>query len=213
MRGTTEIDTSYQQLAESVVFKRTQKNVAVESYNDKQLTMAGSGRSAYVFKLKNTKKVLKVFYPPFEHLAKREAKIYKKLEGVSYFPVMHASGENYIVIDYIDGLTLFECLVKGKHIDENVLDEVDHAILLAKNRGLNPSDIHLHNILITSDGKVKLIDVVRFEQVKQCSQWDDLKRGYYKYYIKRIFPRKLPSKLLLMIAFFYKRNLLNRFVT
>ncbi|WP_404350410.1 protein kinase family protein [Sutcliffiella horikoshii] len=213
MRGTTEIDTSYQQLAESVVFKRTQKNVAVESYNDKQLTMAGSGRSAYVFKLKNTKKVLKVFYPPFEHLAKREAKIYKKLEGISYFPVMHASGENYIVIDYIDGLTLFECLVKGKHIDENVLDEVDHAILLAKNRGLNPSDIHLHNILITSDGKVKLIDVVRFEQVKQCSQWDDLKRGYYKYYKKRIFPRKLPSKLLLMIAFFYKRNLLNRFVT
>ncbi|UAL48443.1 protein kinase family protein [Sutcliffiella horikoshii] len=213
MRGSTEIDTSYQQLAESVVFKRTQKNVAVESYNDKQLTMAGSGRSAYVFKLKNTKKVLKVFYPPFEHLAKREAKIYKKLEGVSYFPVMHASGENYIVIDYIDGLTLFECLVKGKHIDENVLDEVDHAILLAKNRGLNPSDIHLHNILITSDGKVKLIDVVRFEQVKRCSQWDDLKRGYYKYYKKRIFPRKLPSKLLLMIAFFYKRNLLNRFVT
>ena len=213
MRGTTEIDTSYQQLAESVVFKRTQKNVAVESYNDKQLTMAGSGRSAYVFKLKNTKKVLKVFYPPFEHLAKREAKIYKKLEGVSYFPVMHASGENYIVIDYIDGLTLFECLVKGKHIDENVLDEVDHAILLAKNRGLNPSDIHLHNILITSDGKVKLIDVVRFEQVKQCSQWDDLKRGYYKYYKKRIFPRKIPSKFLLMIAFFYKRNLLNRFVT
>ncbi|WP_404431732.1 protein kinase family protein [Sutcliffiella horikoshii] len=213
MRGTTEIHTSYQQLAESVVFKRTQKNVAVESYNVKQLTMAGSGRSAYVFKLKNTKKVLKVFYPPFEHLAKREAKIYKKLEGISYFPVMHASGENYIVIDYIDGLTLFECLVKGKHIDENVLDEVDHAILLAKNRGLNPSDIHLHNILITSDGKVKLIDVVRFEQVKQCSQWDDLKRGYYKYYKKRIFPRKLPSKLLLMIAFFYKRNLLNRFVT
>lgn len=213
MRGTTEIDTSYQQLAESVVFKRTQKNVAVESYNDKQLTMAGSGRSAYVFKLKNTKKVLKVFYPPFGHLAKREAKIYKKLEGISYFPVMHASGENYIVIDYIDGLTLFECLVKGKHIDENVLDEVDHAILLAKNRGLNPSDIHLHNILITSDGKVKLIDVVRFEQVKQCSQWDDLKRGYYKYYKKRIFPRKIPSKFLLMIAFFYKRNLLNRFVT
>lgn len=213
MRGTTVTDISYQELAESVVFKRTNKNIAVESFNDKKLTIAGSGRSAFVFKLKNTKKVLKVFYPPFEHLAKREAKIYNKLEGITYFPKMYASGENYIVIDYIEGFTIFECLVKGKHIDEKVLEEVDHAILLAKKRGLNPSDIHLHNILITHDGNVKLIDVVRFEQAKQCTQWDDLKRGYYKYYKKRIFPRKLPSKLLLMIAFFYKRNLLNRFVT
>ncbi|WP_010198630.1 serine/threonine protein kinase [Bacillus sp. m3-13] len=213
MRGTAERDTTYQQLAESVVFKRTNKNVVVESFNDKQLTIAGSGRSAYVFKLHNTKRVLKVFYPPFEHLAKREAKIYKKLEGITYFPVMHASGENYIVIDYIEGFTLFECLVMGKRIDEKVLNEVDHAILLAKSRGLNPSDIHLHNILITIDGNVKLIDVVRFEQVKQCNQWDDLKRGYYKFYKKKIFPRKLPSKFLLLIAYFYKRNLLNRFVT
>ncbi|TYS64549.1 protein kinase family protein [Sutcliffiella horikoshii] len=213
MRGTTEIDISYQQLADSVVFKRTPKNVVVDSFNDQQLTIAGSGRSAYVFKLKNAEKVLKVFYPPFEHLAKREAKIYDKLKGIPFFPVMHASGENYIVIDFIEGSTLFECLVMGKHIEENVLKEVDHAILLAKNRGLNPSDIHLHNILINPDGKVKLIDVVRFEQDKHCTQWNDLKRGYYKYYKKRIFPKKLPSRLLLLIAYFYKRDLLNRFVT
>jgi predicted Ser/Thr protein kinase len=213
MRGTTEMDIAYHQLAESVVFKRTHKNVEVESYNDQQLTIAGSGRSAYVFKLKNTNKVLKVFYPPFEHLAKREAKIYDKLKGIPFFPVMHDSGENYIVIDFIEGSTLFECLVMGKHIEENVLEEVDHAILLAKNRGLNPSDIHLHNILITTDGQVKLIDLVRFEQDKHCTQWDDLKRGYHKFYKKRIFPKKLPSKFLLLIAYFYKRELLNRFVT
>ncbi|KPB04998.1 serine/threonine protein kinase [Bacillus sp. CHD6a] len=213
MRGTIELHLSYQQLAESVVFKRTHKNVIVDSYDIQKLTIAGSGRSAYVFKLKNTSKVLKVFYPPFEHLAKREAQIYDKLKGIPYFPVMHDSGRNYIVIDYIEGSTLFECLVMGKHIEENVLEEVDHAILLAKNRGLNPSDIHLHNILITTDGKVKLIDVVRFEQDKHCTQWDDLKRGYHKFYKKRMFPKKLPSKLLLMIAYFYKRDLLNRFFT
>ncbi|MEA3322394.1 MAG: protein kinase family protein [Bacillota bacterium] len=213
MRGTTEMDIAYHQLAESVVFKRTHKNVEVDSYNDQQLTIAGSGRSAYVFKLKNTNKVLKVFYPPFEHLAKREAKIYDKLKGIPFFPVMHDSGQNYIVIDFIEGSTLFECLVMGKHIEENVLEEVDHVILLAKNRGLNPSDIHLHNILITTDGQVKLIDVVRFEQDKHCTQWDDLKRGYHKFYKKRIFPKKLPSKFLLLIAYFYKRDLLNRFVT
>ncbi|NLP50494.1 protein kinase family protein [Bacillus sp. RO1] len=213
MRGTTEMDISYQKLAESVVFKRTHKNVVVDSFNDQQLTIAGSGRSAYVFKLKNANRVLKVFYPPFEHLAKREAKIYDKLKEIPFFPVMHDSGQNYIVIDFIEGATLFECLVMGKHIEENVLEEVDHAILLAKNRGLNPSDIHLHNILITTDGKVKLIDVVRFEQDKHCTQWNDLKRGYHKFYKLRIFPKKLPSKLLLLIAYFYKRNLLNRFVT
>ncbi|KMJ58009.1 serine/threonine protein kinase [Bacillus sp. LL01] len=213
MKGTLENFTPYQQLVESVVFKRTNGKTQVESFDEKCLELVGSGRSAFVFKVQRTGKALKVFYPPFEQLAKREAAVYGKLTGIPFFSELYASGENYIVIDYIEGLTLFECLVRGSQISERVLKEVDEAISLAKQRGLNPSDIHLHNILITPRGNVKLIDVVRFDQEKHCTQWEDLKRGYYKYYKRRLFPKRLPSGLLLLIAYFYKRNLLSRFVT
>lgn len=213
MMGTTKSNTTpYQQLVESVVFKRSNAVVQVESFNEKQLSMIGSGRSAYVFKLEGTNKALKVFYPPFEHLAKKEAEIYDKLKGISSFPVLYESGENYIVIDYIEGHTIFECLVKGIPISERILEEVDRSIATARQRGLNPSDIHLHNILFTNDDEVKLIDVVRFDQIKHCTQWEDLKRGYHRFYRMRLFPKKVPRKLLLFIAFIYKKNLLGRFI-
>ncbi|QFT88176.1 hypothetical protein FIU87_05950 [Bacillus sp. THAF10] len=200
--------TPYQKLAESVIFQQQSKGIQVKSYNKQELELVGFGRSAYVFRMKRENKALKVFYPPYELLAKEEAHVYQLLKGIPYYPNLYEHGKNFIVIDYIKGMTLFECLVKGKEISSKVLTEVDLAIDAAKERGLNPSDIHLHNILITESEKVKLIDVVRFTQKKSCTQWNDLKKGYYLYYSKKYFPKKLPAMILLLIAYFYKKNLL-----
>lgn len=214
MKGTAcKEKTLYEHLVQSVVFRHYNKEVHVQSFDKAYLSIIGSGRSAYVFKLEGTNKALKIFYPPYEHLAKKEAGIYDLLKGIPSFPELYDSGENYIIIDFIEGHTIFECLVKGIHINESVLEEVDRNIEAARQRGLNPSDIHLHNILLTTDGSVKIIDVVRFDQIKHCTQWEDLKKGYHKFYRKRLFPKKLPHKLLLLIAFFYKKNLLSRFIT
>jgi RIO-like serine/threonine protein kinase len=214
MKGTTNKETKlYEHLVQSVVFKRYKEEVLVLSFDKTHLSIIGSGRSAYVFKLEGTNRALKVFYSPHEHLAKKEAEIYDKLKGIPSFPELYESGDDYIVIDFIEGHTIFECLVKGIHINGKVLEEVDRSIAKARQLGLNPSDIHLHNILLTTDGEVKLIDVVRFDQIKHCTQWEDLKRAYHKFYKKRLFPKKLPHKLLLLIAYFYKRNLLKRFIS
>lgn len=213
MKGTTNKETLlYEHLVQSVAFMRYKEEVHVQSFDRTHLSIIGSGRSAYVFKLEGTNKAVKVFYPPYEHLAKKEAEIYDKLKCISSFPHLYESGENYIVIDYIEGHTIFECLVKGKHINEKVLEEVDRSIAKARQLGLNPSDIHLHNILLTTEGGIKLIDVVRFDHIKHCTQWEDLKSAYHKFYKKRLFPKKLPQKLLLLIAHFYKRNLFKRFI-
>jgi predicted Ser/Thr protein kinase len=206
MNDTMELLTDFNRLAGSVRFKKGKRNTKLQRYNETELTLIGSGRSAYVFRIASTKLALKVFFPPFEELAEKEASIYRKLDGIPVFPKLHAWGGNFIVIDYIEGKTLFECLVKGKRINGSVLIAVDQAILQAKSKGLNPSDIHLHNILIMESGDVQLIDVVRFEQSKQCTQWEDLKKGYYRFYLNRFFPKKIPSKLLYGIAFLYKRN-------
>ncbi|MCM2677134.1 protein kinase family protein [Alkalicoccobacillus plakortidis] len=191
-------------LANSVTFFQKQKRTLVSSF-DPRLTLIGSGRSAYVFKIQDEDKAIKVFYPPFEKLAQQEAEIYRLLSGSSHFPALHAEGKGYLVIDYIYGQTFFDCLLHGVKVETQHIHEVDLAIDEARKVGLNPSDIHLHNLMLTKDHSVKVIDVARFQQTKQCSQWTDLKMAYTRYYSNRFFPKRLPAVLLFAIAALYKK--------
>ncbi|HAQ07294.1 MAG TPA: serine/threonine protein kinase, partial [Bacillus bacterium] len=141
-------------------------------------------------------------------IAAEEAEIYKELTDTPFFPHLYDSGSNYLVIDYVQGTTLFNCLIEGIPIENSHIKEVDDALQLARERGLNPSDIHLRNIIVTPEGSVRLIDVARFRQTKNCSQWGDLKAAFYKFYNHRLFPKKIPQKAMDLIAFFYKKGLL-----
>ena len=79
-------------------------------------------------------------------------------------------------MEYIKGYTFYECLNKGIRIDDDMICEVDRALNDARRKGLNPSDIHLRNLILTPSGTIKVIDVARFLQTKECRQWDDLKQ-------------------------------------
>ncbi|MBS4220668.1 protein kinase family protein [Bacillus sp. FJAT-49711] len=190
----------YRELAESVVIDPNNHKLI---QFDASLSLIGIGRSAFVFKIKNTQLALKVFFPSYRHLAKVEADVYQSIQHIDYFPQLYESGTHYLVIDYVDGYTLFECLTRGIPISENNIKEVDIAIQLARKEGLNPSDIHLRNIMI-NNGKVKMIDVARFKQIETDTQWLDLKNAFYRLYTKRFFPKKIPASILNGIATFYK---------
>ncbi|TDL34971.1 protein kinase family protein [Jeotgalibacillus sp. S-D1] len=193
----------YQYLAESVTFEvRRSKRVILSQHP--QLTLIGLGRSAAAYHIKDTALVIKVYFPEFAGISQEEAAIYRLLSGSDYYPRLHEGGNNYIVIDYISGSTLFDCLVDGQVIDPACITEVDKALAEASDRGLTPSDIHLRNILLTDKKEIKLIDVARFRQKNvQDSQWKDLKKAYLMYQ-KPYFPKKLPSYCLNQIAFLYK---------
>ncbi|MFG6150371.1 protein kinase family protein [Halobacillus sp. B23F22_1] len=195
----------YKALADSVRFLVCERKMVLKTY-DCRLQLVGSGRSAYVFKLPHVKKAIKVFYPPFEHLAELEAKIYDRLAGSSYFPTLYEVGTNYFVMDYIEGKTLFQCILEGRRIHRRHIVEVDKAIAFARKKNLNPSDIHLHNLLLTKDDTVKVIDVARYKQTKNCTQWKDLKQAFDRYYSRRFFPKKLPAFCLNTISKIYKKR-------
>lgn len=196
---------SYNELAQSVTFSRRGSKIILQSKHE-NLELVGAGRSAFVFKIKSTDKVIKVFFSPFIAVAKEEAQIYQKLQGINYFPTLYEAGENYLVIDYLRGFTFFECLSKGIVISSHYIKEVDQALLLARQRGLNPSDIHLRNIFLTNNGEIKVIDVARFSQKKDCMQWRDLKKAFYKWYNRGLCPKKMPVWLLNLIAALYKKR-------
>ncbi len=195
---------TFQELAKTVIIRKKNRLI---SYDD-SLILVGTGRSAFVFRIKTTNKAIKVFFPDFIHIAKEEAAIYKALQDITYFPSIYDSGLNYIVMDYIDGQTLFECMTQGKLITSAHINEIDYALSLASNLALNPSDIHLRNIFITSNDEIIIIDVARFRQVKDCRQWDNLKKAYYQAYTRRFFAKKMPAPLLNIVAFLYKKGLL-----
>ncbi|MFC6040893.1 protein kinase family protein [Paenisporosarcina macmurdoensis] len=201
---------TYQELANTVVIS-PKKNRLI--HYDDSLKLIGTGRSAFVFRISNSSKAIKVFFPDFTYIAKEEAEIYKVLQDIPFFPTIFDSGLNYIVMDYIEGRTLFECVNKGIPITTNHIKEIDEALLLASSKGLNPSDIHLRNIFITSTNDIKLIDVARFRQTKNCTQWSDLKSAYLLYYKKRLFPKKIPATIMNTVAFIYKKQLIPHHLT
>ncbi|PLS14760.1 serine/threonine protein kinase [Bacillus sp. M6-12] len=196
---------NYRELASSVIIDSSKNKLM--GY-DESLELAGEGRSAFVFRIKETDKAIKVFFPQFFHIAKEESEIYKMLKGNPYYPELFESGSNYLVIDYIQGLTLFQCITRGIPITSEQITEIDAALNSARKKDLNPSDIHLRNILITADNKIKLIDVARFRQAKNCSQWSDLKVAFHKFYSKPYFPKRIPEYLLNAVAALYKKNLI-----
>jgi predicted Ser/Thr protein kinase len=198
---------SYQELAESVRYRKKGSRFEAVSW-DRTLSHIGTGRSACAFRINGTDRVIKVYYPVYHYIAEEEAEIYSKLREIPSFPALYDAGINYIVIDYIEGRTFFQCLTGGEQITESFIAEVDKALLEVSRRELNPSDIHLHNLILTPDGKVKIIDPARFNQEKNCTQWDDLKTAYSRLYKKKLCPKKIPALLLLSISTLYKHKVI-----
>ena len=194
----------YVELVNSVIISKGNRLIA---YDD-ALKLVGTGRSAFVFRIKSSNKAIKIFFPDATHIAKEEADIYKSLQDIHYFPSIYETGLNYLVMDYVEGNTLFDCITLGKVITTEHIQEIDYALSLASDTGLNPSDIHLRNILITSTEEIKIIDVARYRQKKTCRQWNHLKKAHHQFYRKRFFLKKIPRPLLNAVAFLYKKGLI-----
>ncbi|WP_281658427.1 serine/threonine protein kinase [Halobacillus sp. Cin3] len=170
--------------------------------------LIGKGRSASVFRIRETGIAVKVFYPGYEKLAEVEAGVYEKLDNHEFFPAFYGKGDDFIVMEYVEGITFYDCLVKGIPITEDMINRVDAALAFACQIGLNPSDTHLKNIMLTPDGQVKVIDVVRFTQDFECPQWQDLKKAYRTLYRRKFAPKKYPVFFIEFIIRLYRRKLL-----
>ncbi|WP_348710959.1 phosphotransferase [Bacillus subtilis] len=199
--------TKAEALAHTVIYRKNSRFDKVKEKSE-ELTLIGKGRSAYVFALTEggRKMALKVFFPEYQATAVKEAAIYEKLAGSAFYPDIYETGDSFILMEYIKGETFYNCLKKGIAISDDMIQQVEEALSDARAAGLNPSDIHLRNLILTETGAVRVIDVARFEQTKTCTQWDDLKSAYHALYKKPIFPKKIPGFWLEIIAFLYKKD-------
>lgn len=142
----------------------------------------GVGTDAAVFRsIEIPDFAVKIYSDNKIYKIKIESSVYNKLHKSDYYPVYYGEGANYLVISYEKGLTLYDCLLKGINIPINIISDVDNARAFASDRGLNPRDIHLKNILM-HEGRAKIIDVSEYLKPGNDKRWEYLKEGYLKYY-------------------------------
>lgn len=198
-------------------FEQLVEQVRVESVNPRDPVIVsahpdnwrcvGVGNSAAVFQPKDRPNLsIKVYAKPHAQVSHEEAAIYEQLGDSPFFPHFYGRGEHFLIIEYRPGRNIYDCLVQGIYIPEQVILDVEAAIAYARSRGLNPSDIHIKNILV-HEGRGFLVDVSDYRKKGQCKRWESLKQAYYEHYLELYKPGlSIPSWILETIRKWYKAN-------
>lgn len=97
------------------------------------------------------------------------------LERSIYFPQVHAYTNDFMVSERVFGETFYELDGHNKDIRKQYETQINQAVIDAQNAGLYAFDLHNHNIMLTNDGEVRIVDVGRFSL-----EVDTLQLGFFK---------------------------------
>lgn len=157
----------------------------------------GTGNYAAVLTHPKYQEVVVKIYAPGRLGLNEEAEVYRKIGVHPAYSQCLRTGENYLVLKFLKGITLFDCLRKGIRIPQDVIEDIDQALEYAKEQGLYPHDIHPKNVMMINK-RGAVVDISDFHKRGECSKWKDFKKAYYKIYrpIFHKFPIPFPSVLL-----------------
>lgn len=121
----------------------------------KEYTVIGKGRDGVVYQLMPDRCV-KVFFK--KETQKKELKAIQIGQSSSIIPRLYDYGEDYIVMEYIKGISLAKYLKKNRHMTKSLVIKIIN--LLDELRSLNFSrqDTELRHVLINEEGNLKIID-------------------------------------------------------
>jgi hypothetical protein len=119
--------------------------------------------------------VVKVYAPGRPGL-KEEVEVYRRLGLHPAFSQCLYTGENFLVLKRLHGITLYDCLHRGIPIPERVIKDIDAALDFARQQGLFPHDVHGRNVMVGQQGGL-VVDVSDFLHQEPCKAWDDVKKS------------------------------------
>ena len=200
-----EWDIAERELSQLKVSSNGKNELVTVKGDSNKLKCIGVGTDAAVFRFLYTPQyAFKVFSNDKLGKLENEIEVYLKLGHSEYFPVYYGRGLNYLVISFEEGITIYDCLLKGIHIPQQVVLDVDNAINYGLSKGLNPRDIHLKNILL-HEGRAKLLDVSEYMKPGNDKRWEYLKEGYMEHY--HLFDGKaLPLLLIETVRKWYNQT-------
>lgn len=139
------------------------------------LELLGTGGMSYVYKAKcrllNRFVAVKILKEEFNNDTEFVSKFYIESQAaaslsnvniVSVYDVGEENGLKYIVMEYVEGITLKEIIKKNGLLNWNVAVnctlQILNALECAHKNGIVHRDIKPHNILVTNDGVLKVTD-------------------------------------------------------
>jgi hypothetical protein len=169
---------------------------------DETLRCIGVGTDAAVFQsIYAPDYAFKLYAEDKRSKIKSEEKVYQTIGDSPYFSTCYAAYDTLLVLSFEEGSTLFDCLLQGINIPEQVVEDVEKARQYVRDQGMNPRDIHLKNILL-QNGRAKIIDVSEYIQPGNDFRWEHLKKAYDDHY-HLIEGRAVPFWLLETIRKWY----------
>jgi len=138
--------------------------------------------------------VVKVYAVDIEGI-KEEKKVYEQLGEHPSYSHLYASGDTYLVLKKIKGITLYDAIHRGIYIPERIIKDIEEGLSYAEKKGLRPHDVHGKNIMMDKE-KGYIVDVSDFYKTDTCRKWKDLRKAYYKIYLP------LFSKITLPVPYF-----------
>lgn len=135
-----------------------------------------------------------------------EAEVYQRIGSHPAFSECYYAKDGLLVLKRLYGTTLYDCVHRGIPISKTVIQDIDQALIYAKNCGLNPHDIHGKNVMVAADGRGLVVDISDFLEPEVCYAWPDLKRAYYWIYRPFIagLQLKIPYTLLDQVRTIYR---------
>lgn len=102
--------------------------------------------------------------------------------------------QNFLVMEYIDGLDLLEITKRGKSISERwcrfFVNQILLALLYAQSKNIAHRDLKLENIMLTTRGEIKVIDWEFAEKLSNPEVSEIISCGSPHYYCPQIIQKQ-----------------------
>jgi hypothetical protein len=152
--------------------------------------LLGAGNYAAVFCHPDFPDQVVKLYAPGRPGLEEEVQVYRQLGSHPAFSQLLHAGDRFLVLKRLNGVTLYNSMHLGIPIPKQVIQDIDKALVYARQRGLFPHDVHGRNVMMQS-GRGLVVDVSDFLHQETCSAWEDLKKAYYWLYRPFLCPLRL----------------------
>ena len=76
-------------------------------------------------------------------------------------PRLYEDGENYIIMEYVEGISLPQYLKKEKQLPESIVEKILAMLVELKKVGFDRCDTEVRHILFNEDMEIRVIDLKR----------------------------------------------------
>ncbi len=153
--------------------------------------IVGKGNYAVVVEHPEFPGVVVKVYVEADNSCREEAAVYRALGEHPAFSRCYLSGERYLLLKKLNGVTLYDCVIRGIRVEKQVIIDVEVALEYARLRGLYPHDVHGKNLMM-HEGRGYVVDISDFYINEDCRMWSDLKKAYERIYLKTLFKFPIP---------------------